>query len=385
MPYENLHTLHVTYGKREFILRISFQILLANALLVSQLASASSNNDAQLRSALTRAMKTHDSVMVQAVANSGHESIDNDTALQEQIKSYFANEAAYQEKSKQRAKATAQANKRAQAKRRAQDREAAKAKEIAKAKEAVEAKETTPKKKVVEAKPPSAPVVEQISLERDDDTAQKEAEAQKAEQARQKQQKATQAKLAQEAEAKKVAASKKAQQQAKAEKEAAERKRTKRLAEEEAVRNAALQEKNRKIAASKKARAEKAQKAQDAKLAEKKRLAQEKKVATQKPITISTKKLLGTWKEVNSDKVITLKIAKDGQFSLEQVEEDGTLSIAGTWKSEEDIFMMNIKKVQRNMHTRETDIHRVYKVVTLNKKQFVLHDKRKRIAYDLTR
>ena len=372
-------------------MRISFQILLANALLVSQLASASSNNDAQLRSALTRAMKTHDSVMVQAVANSGHESIDNDTALQEQIKSYFANEAAYQEKSKQRAKATAQANKRAQAKRRAQAKEAAKAKETAKAEEAVEAKkvtkvkETTPKKKVVEAKPPSAPVVEQISLERDDDTAQKEAEAQKAEQARQKQQKATQAKLAQEAEAKKVAASRKAQQQAKAEKEAADRKRTKRLAEEEAVRNAALQEKNRKIAASKKVRAEKAQKAQDAKLAEKKRLAQEKKVATQKPITISTKKLLGTWKEVNSDKVITLKIAKDGQFSLEQVEEDGTLSIAGTWKSEEDIFMMNIKKVQRNMHTRETDIHRVYKVVTLNKKQFVLHDKRKRIAYDLTR
>ena len=368
-----MHALHFTYGKREFILRISFQILLANALLVSQLASASSSNDAQLRSALTRAMKTHDTVMVQAVANSGHDSIDNDTKLQEQIKSYFANEEAYQEARKERAKA-------------AQVKKRVKAKKAAQKKKVVPEKKVTPEKKKLEAVTPiSTPTVEHISLERDDDTAQKEAAAQKAEQARQKQQKVTEAKLAQEAKAKKTAASKKAQQQAKAEKEAAERKRTKRLAEEEAVRNAALQEKNRKIAAAKKARAEKAKKVEVAKAKEEKRLAQKKKATIQKPLSISTKKLLGTWKEVNSDKVITLKIAKDGQFTLEQVEEDGTLSIAGTWKSEEDIFMMNIKKVKRNMHTRETDIHRVYKVVTLNKKHFILHDKRKRIAYDLTR
>ena len=338
-------------------MRISFQILLANALLVSQLASASSGDDAQLRGALMRAMQTHDTVMVQAVANSGHESIDNDTELQEQIKSYFANEAAYQESRKKRAKAAAQAKK------------VEKAKTVAPVEDKI----------VTES---SVPVVEQISLERDDDTAQKEAEAQRAEKERQKLQKATEAKLAQEAKSKKDAAKLKAQKQAKAEEAAAKKQRSERLAKEEAVRNAALKEKNRKIAAAKKARAKKAH---DAQIAKEKRLAKQKEAASQKPLTVSMKKLLGTWKEVNSNKVITLKIAKDGQFTLEQAEEDGTLFIAGTWKSEENIFMMNIKKVQRNMHTRETDIHRVYKVVTLNKKQLVLHDKRNRIAYDLSR
>ena len=346
-------------------MRISFQILLANALLVSQLASASSGDDTQLRTALMRAMKTHDTVMVQAVANSGHESIDNDIELQEQIKSYFANEAAYEKARNKRAKAAAQAKSRAKV------QKPAKSKALIQEKKEPEVQERM-----------AAPVVEQISLERDDDTAQKEAEAQRAEQERQKLQKATEAKLAQEAQAKKDATKLKAQKQAQLEKEAAQKKRTERLAKEEAQRNAALKEKNRKIAAAKKARAKKAH---DTRIAKEQRIAKQKKAASQKPLSVSSKKLLGTWKEVNSEKVITLKIAKDAQFTLEQVEEDGTLLIAGTWKSEENIFMMNIKKVQRNMHTRETDIHRVYKVVTLNKKQLVLHDKRNRVAYDLSR
>ena len=347
-------------------MRISFQILLANALLVTQLASASSGDDAKLRAALVSAMKTHDSVMVQAVANSGHESIDNDAELQEQIKSYFANEEAYQKAQQQRAKAAAKKRK--------------------KEKKRAAAKKAQPKQKVIATE---TPVVEQISLERDDDTAQKEAEAQRAEAARQKQQKETEAKLAQETQSKKDAAARKAQhekllQQAKADKVAAEKQRAKRLAQEEAarVKAAAEKEKARKALALKK---EKELKARKAKIAEDKRIQNKKSAAAKKPLTVSMKKLIGTWKEVNSDKVVTMKISKDGQFTLEQVEEDGTLSLAGTWKSEEDIFILNIKQVQRNVHTRETDIHRVYKVVTLNKKQLVLHDKRDRVAYNLSR
>jgi len=70
---------------------------------------------------------------------------------------------------------------------------------------------------------------------------------------------------------------------------------------------------------------------------------------------------------------------------LEQVEDDGTLTISGTWKSEENIFMLSIKKVQRNVHSRETNIHRIYKVERLSKHRLVLRDKRNRIAYDLKR
>ncbi len=88
---------------------------------------------------------------------------------------------------------------------------------------------------------------------------------------------------------------------------------------------------------------------------------------------------------MSSEKVITLVIDENTDFSLEQIEDDGTLVISGTWKSEENIFMLSIKKVQRNVHSRETDIHRIYKVERLSKHRLVLRDKRKRIAYDLKR
>ena len=87
----------------------------------------------------------------------------------------------------------------------------------------------------------------------------------------------------------------------------------------------------------------------------------------------------------SSEKVITLSIEENRNFALEQIEDDGTLKISGTWKSEENIFMMSIKKVQRNVHSRDTDIHRIYKIDRLSNHRFVLLDKRNRIAYDLKR
>jgi hypothetical protein len=91
------------------------------------------------------------------------------------------------------------------------------------------------------------------------------------------------------------------------------------------------------------------------------------------------------WKQVGSDKVSTLSVDKDGKFTLEEVEDDGTLTLKGTWRSDKNIFMLSIKKVQRNIHSRETNIHRIYKVEELSDYRLVLSDQRDRIAYDLKR
>nr|MDA3945468.1 hypothetical protein [Helicobacteraceae bacterium] len=102
-------------------------------------------------------------------------------------------------------------------------------------------------------------------------------------------------------------------------------------------------------------------------------------------LTASDKEFVGTWEQISSDKIITLTIEKNTNFTLEQVEDDGTLTITGTWKSEGTMFMLNIKKVQRNVHSRETDIHRIYKVERLSNHRLLLRDKQNRIAYDLKR
>ena len=91
------------------------------------------------------------------------------------------------------------------------------------------------------------------------------------------------------------------------------------------------------------------------------------------------------WKQVSSDRVNTLAVNKDGQFTLEEIEDDGTLTLTGTWRNDKNIFMLSIKKVQRNMHSRETSIHRIYKIEELNDHRLVLSDQRDRIAYDLKR
>lgn len=338
-------------------MRIPFLLLLANALLVTQIASAAASEETKLRGALLKAMKTHDTVMVKAVANSGHSSIDNDEILQQKIAEYLTHEKEYEEAARERAKKAALARKKA--KKEAAERAAAK----------------------------KAQIVQQPASHTDK-AAQTAAEAAKKEEARknsakQEQQRLTrekeqqQARIDAKAKAKKEAAAKEAKRVA------AQKAKEEKLAQKEAVRLATQEEKKAKKRHEQELAAKK-ERERKAKAAEKKRIAA-KKAHPSKPLTVSSKKLLGTWKEVNSDKVITLKIDKDGSFTLEQVEDDGTLNLMGTWKSEENIFMMGIKQVQRNVHTRETDIHRVYKVVELTKHSLVLNDKRNRLAYALKR
>lgn len=350
-------------------MRISFLLLLLNALFFAQIASAASE-DTKLKGALLKALKTHDTPTVKALSAGGHESIDRDDVLQERIYNYLEDERQLEIQAKEKAKADVLAKQKA--------KEKAKTDAIA-AKKAAEEKVKTDAiaKQKAEKKAAAAAVAAKKAAE---DKKKKDALAAKN-------------KVKADAAAKKKAATVAATAAAVAAKKAKEKK----------ARQAKAAEKKRKdaAAAKKKAAAKKQPKAKKA--APKKAVAAKPKVkavpkaavvvpvvavpvaAAAAPLTIANQKLIGTWKQVSSEKVITLVVEEDTNFMLEQVEDDGTLVISGTWKSEENIFMLSIKKVQRNVHSRETNIHRIYKVDRLSKHRLVLRDKRNRIAYDLKR
>lgn len=364
-------------------MRITFFFLLLNALVFTQVASAVSD-DVKLKGALLKAMKTHDTEMVEAIAGGGYEVIDRDDVLQERIYEYLDAERQRKIDAKAKAKADAIAKKEAKEKARIDAINAEKA-----------AKEKAKTDAIAKDKAAVAAAAAAV-------TAKKAAEEKKkkdaiAAQERAKKQAAAKEKAKKDAVAKENARKKAAADKKKRDALAAQK------AKEKKAQQAKAAEKKRKEAAAAKKKAPKkevkAKKATPKKPAPKK--VTPKKVATPKvtpkavvaapvavaavPLTVSDKKLVGTWKQVSSEKVITLVIGKDASFSLEQVEDDGTLTIIGTWKSEENIFMLSIKKVQRNVHTRDTDIHRIYKVERLSKHRLVLRDKRNRVAYDLKR
>jgi len=355
-------------------LRITFLILLLNSLFFTQVASAVSE-EVKLKGALLKAMKTHDTQIVKAIANGGYESIDRDDVLQERIYEYLDAERQRAIAAKEKAKADALAKEEVKEKARvdtinAQKAAKEKAKTDAIAKEKAAAVAITAKKVAEEKKKKDAIAAKKRAKQ---NAAAKE--------------KAKKDAIAKEQAHKKATADKKKRDAIAAKK-----------AKEKKVQQAKAAEKKRKQAVAAKKKAPKKQ--VKAKKATPKKIATPKKVATPKvapkivvvpvavaaaPLTVSDKKLVGRWKQVSSEKVITLVIKKDTSFSLEQVEDDGTLTILGTWKSEENIFMLSIKKVQRNVHTRDTDIHRIYKVERLSKHRLVLRDKRNRVAYDLKR
>ena len=346
-------------------MRISFLILLVNALLFTQIASAA-KEDVKLKSALLKAIKTHDTKMVRALADGGYESIDRDDVLQEKIFEYLDAEREREIQAKEKVKADAIAKEKAKT-----DATAAKKRAAAAAVAAKKAAEDKKKKDALAAK----------NKVKADAAAKKKAKQ----------------KAAAAAVAAKKAADKKKKKDALAAKKAKEDKARKAKAAEKKRKDAAAAKK--KAAAEKQAKAKKAapkKQAAPKKAAPKVEAAPKAVIAAPvvtapvaaaaaAPLTVSNKELLGTWKQISSEKVITLLIKEDTNFTLEQIEDDGTLTISGTWKSEENIFMMTIKRVQRNVHTRETNIHRIYKVERLSKHRLVLRDKRNRIAYDLKR
>ena len=346
-------------------MRISFLILLVNALLFTQIASAA-KEDVKLKSALLKAIKTHDTKMVRALADGGYESIDRDDVLQEKIFEYLDAEREREIQAKEKVKADAIAKEKAKT-----DATAAKKRAAAAAVAAKKAAEDKKKKDALAAK----------NKVKADAAAKKKAKQ----------------KAAAAAVAAKKAADKKKKKDALAAKKAKEDKARKAKAAEKKRKDAAAAKK--KAAAEKQAKAKKAapkKQAAPKKAASKVEAAPKAVIAAPvvaapvaaaaaAPLTASNKEVLGTWKQISSEKVITLTIEEDASFTLEQIEDDGTLTISGTWKSEENIFMMSIKKVQRNVHSRETSIHRIYKVERLSKHRFVLRDKRNRIAYDLKR
>ncbi len=368
-------------------MRISFLILFVNALLFTQIVSAVSQ-DTKIKGALLKAMKTHDSSMVRAIADGGYESIDRDDVLQERIYNYLNAERERDEKARLEALAT---------KKSAEDK--AKADVIAKQKAEKEAAAAAVAAEKAAADKKKQDAIAAQNKAKADALAKEEAQL-KAAAAAVAAKKAAKNKASADAVAKQNA-EKKAAVTAVAAKKAAEEKKKKdalaaKKAQEKKARQAKAAEQKRKAAAKKKAAAQK--RAQPKKAAPKKSTAKKTVpkvkavpvvavpvVAAAKPLTISDKKLIGTWKQVSGEKVITLDIDKDTNFILEQVEEDGTLTLTGTWKSEENIFMLSIKKVQRNVHSRDTNIHRIYKVERLSKHRLVLRDKRNRIAYDLKR
>ena len=328
-------------------LRISFLILLMNALVFTQVSSAASA-DTKLKSALLKAMKTHDTATVKALAEGGHESIDRDDVLQERIYEYLDAERQREIQAKERAKADAIAKKQAKEKA-TTDAAAAKAAAEKKIKTDAVAKQNA------EIKAAAAAVAAKKAAEN------------------KKKKDALAAKKAKENKARQAKAAEKKRKDAAAKKKAAAQK----------------QAKAKKVAPKKKAAPKKSVPAPKVKVAPKAAVVAPvvaaPVAAAAVPLTVSDTKLIGTWKQVSSEKVITLTIEEDTSFTLMQIEDDGTLTISGTWKSEENIFMMSIKKVQRNVHSRETSIHRIYKVERLSKHRFVLRDKRNRIAYDLKR
>ena len=366
-------------------MRITFLILLLNSLFFTQVVSAVSE-EAKLKGALLKAMKTHDTQMVEAIASGGYEAIDRDDVLQERIYNYLEDERQRAIAAKEKAKADALAKEEAKEKARI-DAEHAKEAAEAKAKTDAIAKENaaitaaaaavTAKKVAEEKKKKDAITAKKRAKQKAaaNEKAKKDATAKA--QARKK---AAADKKKRDAIAAKNAKAKKAQQA-----KAAEKKRKQAAAAKKQVKAKKVVPKKvtpkkvtpKKVAAPKKVVAPK--------VAPKAVVAAPVAAAITVPLTVSDKKLIGTWKQVSSEKVITLVIKKDTSFSLEQVEDDGTLTILGTWKSEENIFMLSIKKVQRNVHTRDTDIHRIYKVERLSKHRLVLRDKRNRVAYDLKR
>lgn len=372
--------------KVSLTLRISFLILLLNALIFTQVSSAV-DNDIKLKSALLKAMKTHDTPTVNAIANGGHESIDRDDVLQEKIYEYLDAEREREIQIKEKAKADAIANKQAQEKAKSDAVAAQKAAEE-KAKADVIAKQKAEKKAAATA------IAAKEKKKKDAIAAKKAAEKRAKADVIAKQKAAAAAvaatKAAEEKKKKDAIAAKKAKEDKARQAKAAEKKRNDAAAAKKKA--AAEKQAKAKKAAAKKTAAPAAPKAKAvpkaviaAPVVAAPIVAETEAEAEVAPLTVSDKKLIGTWKQISSEKVVTMIIEENTNFSLEQVEDDGTLTITGTWKSEENMFMLSINKVQRNVHSRETDIHRIYKVERLTNHRLVLRDKRNRIAYDLKR
>lgn len=402
--------------ERESILRISFILLLLNALLFTQIASAV-DQDTKLKSALLKAIKTHDTATVMSLANGGYEAIDRDDVLQEKIYEYLDQERQRDIQAKEKAKADAIAKQEAEEKAKidaiaAQKaaEEKAKADAIAKQKAdaaaaaaAVAATKAAEEKKKQEAAAKKAAEekakTDAIAKQKADAAAAAAAVAAKKAADEKKKQEAVAAKKAADAKVKADAAAKqKAEAAALAAKKEADKKKAaaKKVTPAPAVTTAPPAPKavpKAVIAAPVAAAAIAADDEEEdddteemnEERADTAAVAAQEEESEPEPITDSDKKLLGTWKQISSAKVITLNVEENRNFSLEQIEDDGTLTIIGTWKSEENIFMLSIKKVQRNVHTRETDIHRIYKIQRLSAHRLVLLDKRNRVAYDLKR
>ncbi len=371
-------------------MRISFLILLVNALLFTQIVSAV-DNDTKLKSALLKAIKTHDTATVTTLANGGHEAIDRDDVLQEKIYEYLEAERQRDIQAKENAKAAAVAKQEAQEKakldaiaaqqaaeeKKKQDAIAKQKSEAAAAAAAVAAKKAAEEKKKQDAiaAKKAADAKAAAKQKADAEAAAAVVAAQKAAEEKKKQD-AIAAKKAADAKAK-AAAQKQAQTKTVAPKKVAAPAKSAPVPAAKAVPKAVI--------AAPVVAAPIVAEDEDEDEDEMTEEATTTDAAEPAPITISDQKLIGTWKQLSSEKVITLVVEENRDFMLEQIEDDGTLTITGTWKSEENIFMMSIKKVQRNVHTRETDIHRIYKVERLSAHRFVLLDKRNRIAYDLKR
>ncbi len=342
-------------------MRISFLLLLLNALFFTQTTFAV--DDVRLKGDLLKAMKTHDTAAVRAIADGGHESIDRDDVLQEKIYIYLEEEEERIRLAKEKAKADAIAA-----------QEKAKADELA-------------KKQATEQTQADAAAAEKAARDKADADALAKKQAQE--------------KARADALAKQKASEEKALADALAAKKAAEEKKRKEAlaAKKERERKAAAEKKRKEEAAA----AKKTVVPQSVPSAPKVKTVPKAVVAApvvaapaaaaaapsaaekEEVLTFSDKKLIGTWKQVTGEKLITFAVNEDESFNLEEVEDDGTLTLLGTWKSDKNIFMLSIKKVQRNVHSRNTDIHRIYKIERLSSHRLVLRDQRNRIAYDLQR
>jgi len=354
-------------------------------LFFTQLASASTNEEQKIMGALLKALKTHDTKTVKAIAEGGYESIDRDDVLQEKIFNYFeAEEKAKADAlaAKEKAKADAlAAEEKAKADALAAE-EKAKADALAAEKKA---KADALAKKKADEKAAAAALAAKKAAE---DKKRKEAlAAKKAEEQKVAEEKRRQAAIEKK---RKAAAERKRQQVAAAEKKAAAKQASKTPEPvQQAVADKTAPEPAAPTVAAATAPAAAAPKAEVAVAAAAvvaaPVVAKAAPKAAEPSVSVSNEQLIGTWKQVSDDKVITLVVGGDSLFNLEEAEDEGSLILSGTWKSDQNIFMLTIKKVQRNVHSRETDIHRAYTVKTLSPTRFVLLDKRDRVAYDLQR
>ncbi len=119
----------------------------------------------------------------------------------------------------------------------------------------------------------------------------------------------------------------------------------------------------------------------------------EKKAAVVTPVkpkqqahaSISTKYLMGQWKQTKKKKKITLKMLPNNRFILEERANNGTLKLEGYFDNSSEGLSLDINKITYNVRSRDASVHRKYIFKNISKKTMVLLDEKGEVVYQFER